>query len=155
VLSDGTHRITFDYLAQTSGRRGLRAFGSADGRTEFSVTTLEIGDSYESLRSRGAIPSIDTVLDLRIVWVELGGQVFLFRELEEGRWLEEPVPILAASSTPGSFDRGRLLGPRAVMDPPPPNAETPWLGRLYYSGTSGAGCATCGRIGSANLTVSP
>jgi hypothetical protein len=155
VLSDGTHRITFDYLAEVASRRGLRAFRSRDGLTDFSVTTIDVGDGFDSLRARGAIPSIDTVLDLRLAWVELGGQVFLFRELEDGAWVEEPVPVVFASSTPGSFDRGRIQGPRALMDAPPPDGATPWRGRLYYNGTSGASCPTCGRIGSANLTVSP
>lgn len=155
VLSDGSHRLTFDYVSAVSGRRGLRAFRSLDGRTDFSVTTIDVGDGFHSLRERGAIPSVDTVLDLRLAWVELGGQVFLFRELEDGSWVEEPVPVLFASSTPGSFDRGRLQGPRALMDAPPTDGETPWRGRLFYNGTSGAACPTCGRIGSANLTVSP
>ena len=155
VLSDGTHRITFDYLAGVSSRRGLREFRSRDGRPEFSVNTIDLGDAFDSLLARRALPSIDTILDLRLVWVELGGQVFLFREREDGGWVEEPVPVVLASSTPGSFDRGRLQGPRLRMDVPPGDATTPWRGRLYYSGTSGAACASCGRIGSADVTVSP
>jgi hypothetical protein len=155
VLEDGTHRITFDYLAQTSGRYGLRAFLSPDGRPDgFEVTTIDVGDGYDALRQRGALPSIDTLLVQRLAWLELGGQIHLFRELD-GRWVEAESPVLEASSTPGSFDRGRVLGPRALMEPPPADGATPWRGRLYYSGTSGAGCPTCGRIGSADLTVSP
>lgn len=155
VLADGRHRVTFDYLAQTAVRFGLRAYTSLDGAPgTFEVTTLDVGDAYDALRKRGAIPSIDSILDQRLAWLELGGQVFLFRELERGTWVEEESLVLTASSTPGNFDRGRVLAPRLVMEPPPSTA-TAWAGRLYYSGTAGAPCATCGRIGSADVTVLP
>ncbi len=156
VLADGRHRVTFDYLAQTALRFGLRAYTSLDGAPgSFEVSTIDVGDGYHALRNMGAIPSIDSVLGQRLASLEFGGQVHLFRELERDEWVEEETLLLSASPTPGNFDRGRVLGPRLVMDDPPEGVAMGWPGRLYYSGTAGAPCATCGRIGSADLVVLP
>ncbi|MFO0713222.1 MAG: hypothetical protein U0353_25425 [Sandaracinus sp.] len=156
LLADGTHRITFDYLAQTADRYGLRAFTTREpGVLDAEVTTIDVGARYDRLRHAGSIPSIDTLLTERVVWLENGGEVRLFRELERGQWTEEPTPVLTASPTPGQFDRGRVLAPRLVMESPPTEAGESWRGRLFYSGTSGVSCAACGRIGSADVAVVP
>lgn len=155
VLADGRHRATFDYYGETANRYGLREGYSPDGSpgSWAQVTNLDLGDEYDALRGRSDRLSIDTLGEHRLVFFEAGGEVRLFRELPSG-WVSWDAPVFAVDNEPGTFDASRISPPRLVMDDLV-GADGRWRGRLWYSGASGSGCATCGRAGSADVEILP
>lgn len=155
VLEDGRHRATFDYYGETANRFGLREGFSPDGAPGSwgDLANIDLGDAYDALRTRTDRLSIDTVGRDRLLFVVIEGDVRLYRERDDG-WDVLPEPVFLIQDEPGTFDRSRISPPRLVMDDAV-SADGRWRGRLWYGGSSGSGCAECGRAGSADVEVVP
>jgi|GEM_PF-4397680 len=151
VDADGSHAVSL--LVSRDGDFGILTLRSADGdpglfRADDEVQA--VGPATTTLFAGGGLAAIERIgsRDLVLLATSNAGLIALTPRGSAARFEALSEPVLAQSDVPGTFDRGRLVGPPRLL-----HANALQQARVFYGGTSFGNCVGCSTSGSALFTT--